>query len=70
MAGDPQGNRLAGSQEAFPRQRSKALLKLGESGGIEKIPQASQDTAGNAQMEVGAIESRLVTLEEDATGFH
>ncbi len=42
MAGDAQGNRLTGGQEAFPGQAGKAVLKLGKSGGVEKIAPGGQ----------------------------
>ncbi len=69
MAGDAQGNRLPGGQEAFPGQAGKALLELGEGGGVEKIAQPGQDAAGGAQVQVGAVEGGQVAFEEYAAGF-
>ncbi len=68
MAGDAQGNRLAGGEETLPGEGGEALLKLGEGSGVEEIAQAGKDAGGGAQMEVGAIEGSQVTAEEDAAG--
>jgi hypothetical protein len=69
VTGDTEGNRLAGCQETFPGQAGEALPELGESGGVEKIAQAGQDSAGGAQVQIGAVEAGLVAFEEDASGL-
>ena len=57
VAGDADGNRLPGGEEAFPGQAGEALLEFGEGGGVEEIAQPGQDAAGGAQVQVGAVES-------------
>ena len=68
-AGDPQADRLAGSQEAFPGQPRGPLLEFRESGSKEEIAQPGQDPAGTTQLQVGAIKRAQVPLEEHASGF-
>ena len=69
MAGDAQGDRLPGRQEAFPGQAGGAFLQFRESGGVEESAQPGQDAAGSAQVQVGAVERRQVAFEGDPSGW-